>query len=120
MQTRKRTVGGVEIVIHEATHYMAILRGSLILEADKLEVDESSEMANNLVRHQRTFVYPSIVACTTCENGKLPTFEEFLQLSAAEVDGWVTDAIALNKGWFEFGGGEDSSTVAEKKRRRRK
>jgi len=85
-----------------------------MLELSEAASNELTETVSVIEAHFRVEVYPKMAACTTTEDGAIPTVEEFLDGSELETNDWYLAAAEMNPHWFP-----GTMTEAEKKKRRR-
>ena len=91
-------VNNKKIVVHQATYLAGLTRAALMSEASEDQPEEPKNLEEKLLRYTRTFLYPSLMACSTMKQ-KL-TIDQFMELPDTDVDLWVKTAEKLNPHWF--------------------
>jgi hypothetical protein len=105
---------GNKLVVHKATHLMAIQRISLQIDAQESWAGKDTGTTElKLLKYDETITFPSLVACTT---GKIPTLAEYHALPEEDVELWLSTAIKINPRWFpvEFSSVEEQNENEKK------
>lgn len=113
--TLELTLHGLEddqvwnLTIHVATLRMSLTTTKLVAEAiENPDPDPDIQVI-------KRYFYPAIVACTSCPDKPLPTWDEFMSLPAKEATAWYEAVQKLNPGTLPSMGGVPGEEPVEKK-----
>jgi len=108
VKSKKAKVGGKTITVFQAqgSYVLELQRSITIADASKEKTPKIYAYLNldeQVVTYVHHLLYPSLVSCS---RGQIPTEEDFVRMSDAEVKAWLDPAQLLNPDWFSFLNGE--------------
>jgi hypothetical protein len=100
LQSKTITVSTETLTVWQASNLMDMKRSLLMTEAsERWNGREATTIEERAQKYYETFLYPTLVACTT---GNLPSFEEFLHsLPAEDTELWEATVRELNQRWLQ-------------------